>query len=86
MNAAKRRAFPPTENFWAEPLEALLAGLGTGPEGLTEDEAGQRLETFGPNRLTDRRADGPFGLLLSQFKNPIVIHTGVRRRALLLPR
>jgi P-type Mg2+ transporter len=72
MNAAKRRAFPPTENFWAEPLEALLAGLGTGPEGLTEDETGQRLETFGPNRLTDRRADGPFGLLLSQFKNPIV--------------
>jgi Mg2+-importing ATPase len=73
VNAAVRRAEPSTEKFWCEPLEALLAELATGPEGLKEAEAAQRLEAFGPNSLTDRRGDGPLGILVSQFKSPIIL-------------
>jgi len=59
--------------FWASPIEGIIAGLGTGPDGLTRVEAERRLVRFGPNRTSDTRKVTPLGLLLNQFRSPLVI-------------
>src|SRR5512147_2198525 len=59
--------------FWASPIEGVLAELGTGPDGLTRIEAERRLVRFGPNRSSDTRKITPLGLLLNQFRSPLVI-------------
>jgi Mg2+-importing ATPase len=59
--------------YWSQPPEALLAALGTSPNGLTSADAAQRLERYGPNTLKARRKDTALALFLSQFKSPIIM-------------
>jgi len=59
--------------FWSLPAELLLQRLGTRPEGLTEQEATERLQRYGPNTLRRTRTEGKFVILLRQFTNPIVL-------------
>ncbi len=59
--------------FWASPIETVLAELGTRPDGLTQVEADRQLLRFGPNRSSDTRKITPLGLLLNQFRSPLVI-------------
>ena len=59
--------------LWASPIEANLAELGAGTDGLTQVEADRRLLQFGPNRTSDTRSLAPLGLLLNQFRSPLVI-------------
>jgi Mg2+-importing ATPase len=61
------------EPFWTSPIEGVLAELGTRPDGLTRIEAERRLVRFGPNRSSDTRKITPLGLLLNQFRSPLVI-------------
>ncbi len=54
------------------PGEALAA-QGVDPDhGLGEEEAGRRLERFGPNELTPRRGRGPLLRFLLQFNQPLI--------------
>jgi Ca2+-transporting ATPase len=54
--------------------EETLKRLATLPqEGLSSEEAARRLQTFGPNRLTEKPRPGFLQLLLNQFNNFIVI-------------
>jgi len=48
--------------LWASPIEANLAELGAGTDGLTQVEADRRLLQFGPNRTSDTRSLAPLGL------------------------
>lgn len=51
----------------------LLTQLHSNQEsGLSEQEANQRLNRYGPNRLTPRRGKSPLRLFLSQFHQPLV--------------
>jgi Mg2+-importing ATPase len=59
--------------FWAQPPDHLLARLETGTEGLSEAEAARRLQVHGYNRLEPSRRAGVVGLLLSQFRSPIIL-------------
>src|SRR6185369_5873840 len=59
--------------FWASPIEGVLAELGTRPDGLIRIEAERRLVRFGPNRSSNTRKITPLGLLLNQFRSPLVI-------------
>ncbi|GBC91726.1 Magnesium-transporting ATPase, P-type 1 [bacterium HR15] len=59
--------------FWALPTEQLLQGLGTRLEGLTEQEAAERLQRYGANTLRRARYEGKQVILLRQFINPIVL-------------
>ena len=59
--------------FWASPIETVLAELATRPDGLTQIEADRQLLRFGPNRSSDTRKITPLGLLLNQFRSPLVI-------------
>ena len=59
--------------FWSAPIETVLADLMARPDGLTQIEADQRRLRFGPNRSSDLKKVTPFGLLLNQFRSPLVI-------------
>ncbi|MGB8216929.1 MAG: magnesium-translocating P-type ATPase [Candidatus Methanoperedens sp.] len=63
----------PPQAFWSFPAAELLARLQTTPEGITGDEARQRLARYGSNLLTPRKRSDSVALLLSQFKSPITI-------------
>jgi Mg2+-importing ATPase len=51
----------------------LLQQLGTTSEGLSQEEARQRLKTLGPNLLQGKPRAGARSLLLAQFKSPIIL-------------
>ncbi len=59
--------------FWREPLVDLSARLGATPAGLSSAEAASRLARYGPNVLRATRRQTFLLLVLSRFKNPLVI-------------
>ncbi|MCZ7369368.1 MAG: HAD-IC family P-type ATPase [Candidatus Methanoperedens sp.] len=59
--------------FWSLPAAELLARLQTTPQGVTSDEARQRLTRYGSNLLTPKRRTDALSLLLTQFKSPITL-------------
>ncbi|KCZ72517.1 magnesium-translocating P-type ATPase [Candidatus Methanoperedens nitroreducens] len=59
--------------FWSIQASELLQRLQTTQEGLTSDEAQQRLIRYGPNLLTPRKRIDALMLLLAQFKSPIIL-------------
>ena len=56
-----------------QPIDALMASLGSSQTGLNEDEVSRRLARFGPNSLAGRRGVQAPTLLLRQFSSPIVL-------------
>jgi Mg2+-importing ATPase len=60
-------------NFWSMPPEDILKSLDASKDGLTGDEAKKRLGVYGPNSLKPQKSHSTLGLLLSQFKSPIII-------------
>ena len=59
--------------FWSAPIETVLADLAARPDGLSSIEADRQLRRFGPNRSSNAAKTTPFGLLLNQFRSPLVI-------------
>jgi len=59
--------------FWSVPAGELLQRLETTAQGLTEAEAAARLSRSGANRLRPKREPSWPGLLLGQFKSPLVL-------------
>ena len=51
----------------------LLRELDATAAGLTTEEARERLARFGENRLRTERRSSALGLLLAQFKSPIIL-------------
>lgn len=51
--------------------EAALHALGSGPDGITPDEAAARQLRYGRNLVADRRSALPFSLLLAGFARPL---------------
>jgi Mg2+-importing ATPase len=61
------------QSFWSIPPEDILKSLGVSKAGLTGNEAKKRLMRYGPNSMKLRKSNSAIGLLLSQFKSPIII-------------
>ena len=59
--------------FWSIPATEMLQQLHTEKEGLTSDEARQRLARYGANLLKPKKRSDVFTLLLGQFKSPIIL-------------
>ncbi|MCQ8902808.1 MAG: magnesium-translocating P-type ATPase [Methanothrix sp.] len=59
--------------FWALSTEDVMKELATGPAGLSESEAEERLRKYGSNIPWRRRQPKDLVLLLSQFRSPIII-------------
>src|SRR3990167_2631069 len=53
--------------------EEVLKGLGSSRSGLSEGEAAQRLEQYGPNELVVAVGETPLQMLLAQFKDLMVL-------------
>ena len=64
---------PVPSTFWSIAPTEMLQELETSIDGLTIDEAGQRLLRFGGNLLKARKRSDVLTLLLAQFKSPIIL-------------
>jgi magnesium-transporting ATPase (P-type) len=56
----------------APPADDVLARLGSGPTGQTEDEAARRLRAAGPNAVRSHRVHA-LSVLASQLRSPLLI-------------
>ncbi|MGV3720982.1 MAG: magnesium-translocating P-type ATPase [Actinomycetota bacterium] len=72
-NASHRAWDPLGEPYWSYPADDLFVALHSSNEGLTSAEAQQRLIVYGANTIRQHRRSGPLGLLLAQFKSPLVL-------------
>jgi Mg2+-importing ATPase len=59
--------------FWSVPVEDLLKQLDASAQGLTGEQAHDRLERFGANLLRPKKRTDSLTLLLGQFKSPIIL-------------
>lgn len=59
--------------YYSKSVEETLAELGTTENGLTDAEAGERLQKYGENKLNERKKDGTLKKFLLQFTNVMVI-------------
>jgi P-type Mg2+ transporter len=60
-------------SFWSLPADRVLQQLHSSAQGLSDRDAQQRLVKYGANSLKQQRKSSAFGLLLNQFKSPIVL-------------
>ena len=54
-------------------LSQVMKELGARPQGLTEREAAQRLEKYGPNQLAQAQPPGLLLRILGQLKDPMIL-------------
>src|SRR5580765_9053730 len=59
--------------FWSRSATEMLEQLQTAKEGLSSDEARQRLTRYGSNLLKPQKRSDVFTLLLAQFKSPLIL-------------
>ena len=64
----------PDKPFWTLSSEEALKQIGTNPNGLTPDEAQQRLSRFGPNLLKPKSKTDTLTLLINQFRSHLLAH------------
>ncbi len=69
---AEARQIANQPNWYAFELGDVFSHIATGPEGLTNEEARERLIKYGANELRPPRARGPVLRFLSQFNNVLV--------------
>ena len=59
--------------FWCVSATEMLLHLETAKEGLSSEEARQRLTRYGSNLLKPQKRSDVFTLLLAQFKSPLIL-------------
>ncbi len=60
-------------SFWSLSAEQVLQQLKSSHQGLSRQEAQQRLSEYGANSLKQKQQSNVLTLLLSQFKSPIIL-------------
>ena len=60
-------------DYYKFSLTDALQDLGTSPDGLCSEEARSRLEKYGPNELAEKKRTSALTMLLSQFKDFMII-------------
>ena len=74
----KPRVAPPDDqtalaDYWSTAPERLFTELHSAPNGLSQADAQRRLQKYGPNTISAGGQTTALGLLLSQFKSPLVL-------------
>jgi Mg2+-importing ATPase len=59
--------------YWTLTAEQLIAALHTSNNGIQQADAESRIKQYGPNTLKAQRKTSAVGLLLRQFKSPLVL-------------
>ena len=70
---SSKPAAVPAAAWWSLAVDAAANSIGTGTAGLSQAEATQRLQRYGPNTLQAGGRSGPLVLLLRQLGSPIVL-------------
>jgi len=60
-------------NFHSKDIETILENLKTTLNGLSSEEAEQRLKVYGKNIIEEGKKKSLFVLFLEQFKNVMVL-------------
>ncbi len=60
-------------NWHQRSTDAVLADLGTSPDGLPSDSAAARLAQYGPNELPLADQISPWAILADQLKNVLIV-------------
>jgi len=63
----------PSHAFWSVTAAEILKKLQTTAQGLSKEEAQERLARYGSNLLKPKKKTDALTLLLSQFKSPIIL-------------
>jgi P-type Mg2+ transporter len=63
----------PPSAFWSLPTAQVLQQMHASADGLSLQNAKQRLIEYGANSLKQQRKSSAIGLLLNQFKSPIIL-------------
>jgi P-type Mg2+ transporter len=63
----------PQSAFWSLPAAQVLQTLHASADGLSTQDAKQRLIEYGANSLKQQKKSSTVGLLLNQFKSPIIL-------------
>ncbi len=53
-------------------VEETLKDMDTSLDGLTEQQAKERLKEYGPNKLPGKKVVSIWAIILNQFKNPLI--------------
>jgi Mg2+-importing ATPase len=61
------------DKYWAESSTVVLEHLESSEKGLDKEQAAKRLQQYGHNELSKRKARTSLSVFLSQFSNPLVI-------------
>lgn len=61
------------KNFWSYDANNILNNLNTRVEGLSSQEAKDRIDKLGENIFEDKKSASKFMIFISQFKNPITM-------------
>ena len=61
-----------SESWYTESVKTVLESLETSPNGLSTEEAGNRLAKHGPNRLPEPKPRGPLVRFFYQFHNVLI--------------
>jgi len=59
--------------FWSKPVNEVAQSVNSSINGLSEKDAQEFLRRAGPNRIEAKEKITPLGLLINQFKSPIVL-------------
>jgi Mg2+-importing ATPase len=59
--------------FWSLSIDQQLQQLNTTAQGLTSEEANQRIKRFGSNQLNSKKDTGNIRLFVAQFKSSIIL-------------
>lgn len=60
-------------SVWTLTADKALESLKSGERGLTTEEAEGRLQEFGPNALDSQEEKTKIQIIISQFKNPLIL-------------
>jgi Mg2+-importing ATPase len=67
------KALTTQETYWSLTTDQLIAALHTTINGIQQTDAENRIKQYGPNALRAERQTTAFGLLLRQFRSPLVV-------------
>lgn len=58
--------------WYIKKIEDIYTELKTGRQGISQNEAAERLKRDGPNKLPDAKVDGILKIFIRQFKSPLI--------------
>ena len=63
----------PSNNKWhAKTISEIFDALRSREHGLTEKEAAERLQEYGPNKFPEGKTDSLLIIFLRQFQSPLI--------------